>query len=236
MEEGVGKAIVGRKAQLQTNFFESAVGRAHRGEVAMFNTQQMRTKMKPGMPVMEDTASCNSVRHNTSVRMKVARKGDNPGTGLKGDETYVGISQETIVKIVKNKVGPPFRQALYTVEYGKGVLYWDDLLDSCVVHGVGNVVAGGKFSIIDDNGVILGKFWRKGVEEFFTENPEVGVMLVDKLSNAVGIHLWDPIRMTEGGTRRIGPYTTEELDAIGGTVVGTINFEESAEEDIDIAL
>lgn len=235
MEEGVGKALVGTKARLLTQFMESAIGRVHKSGAAMFGIQQMRTVMKPGQMVREDTASPNSVKHNSSVRMKIQRKGDNEGTGKKTDETYRGESQETILKVTKNKVAPPFRQSLFTIEYGKGALYWDDLLDCCVVYGIKNVVPGGKFTIVDDNGEILGKFYRKGAEQFFAENPAAGTLLVDKLSDAVCIHLWDPIRGSKD--RRIGPYTAEERAAVGGSVIDGIVFEESAEDgDVDIAL
>jgi recombination protein RecA len=231
MEKGVGAAVVGNKARLLTQFMESAIGLAHRQQVAVVCTQQMRTVMKPGLPPRETSASPNSVKHNTSLRAKVSRKKDNEGEGKKTDETYQGKSQETIVRIEKNKVGPPFRQALYQIEYGVGVLYWDDLLDCCTVHGVKNVVQGGKFTIVDDNGEILGKFYRKGAEEFFRnpENRDAAIMLVDKLSDAVGIHLWDPLRGSTG--RRIGPYTSEEIEACGGTLIDGIDFEESVPDE-----
>jgi recombination protein RecA len=232
VDQGVGSAVIGSKAKLQTQFIEAAIGKVHRDDIAMFNVQQMRTIMKPGQTPRDDSATqAASMRHNTSVRVKVSRKGDNEGTGRKTDETYVGESQESIARVTKNKVAPPFRQALYTVAYGKGALYWDDLLDSCIVHGVEGVSFTSMFQIVDtETGETYPKFYRKKAEEFFRKNPEVGTMLVDKLSDAVGIHLWDPIRGSRG--RRIGPYTIDEIEAVGGTVIDCVDFEESADDPV----
>lgn len=229
-EHGVGKANVALKARMWGQFIEKAIGAIHRGEVAMFNIQQMRVIMKPGQTPREDSAtSSNSLRHNTSVRIKNSRKGDNEGVGNKGDETYEGNSQETIARVTKNKVGPPFRQALYTIQYGKGAMYWDDLLDCCIVHGVPGVSFSKMFEIVNtETGEAYPKFYRKqgsGAEAFFAKYPGVGIDLVDKLSDKVGIHLWDPIRGSKD--RRIGPYTEEEMEAAG--LDNVIKFESEDE-------
>jgi recombination protein RecA len=220
-EHGVGKANVALKSRMWGQFIEQAIDSIHKGKVAMLNLQQMRVIMKPGQTPREDSAtSSHSLRHNTSCRVKVSRKGDNEGTGNKTDETYEGSSQESIARVIKNKVGPPFRQGLFTIQYGKGVMYWDDLLDCCIVHGISGVSFSKMFEVIDtDTGETYPKFYRKqglGADAFFEKYPELGVKLVDKLSDKVGIHLWDPIRGAKD--RRVGPYSEEELEAMGATV------------------
>lgn len=224
-EQGVGASSVATKAQLQTKFIESIISAVNLHKVALVNVQQQRAMSAGGgaMPLPGSATQALSVKHNTSLRIKVARTKDNTGDGNKSDSSYVGVSQETLAKIEKNKVAPPFRQALYTIKYGEGVLYWEDLLECCIARNmpyVSLVSNGRMYEIIDpDTGEVYPKFYKKSGEgsvQFFKDNPEIGCKLVDKLSDIVCIHLWDPIRGSVD--RRIGPYSQEEIEELGSPV------------------
>ena len=219
-ENGVGKALVGTKARLSTAFTELAVSRVHKSNAAMIVLQQMRTKMAPGQPVRETSASPNSVKHNTSLRIKFSRVSDTI-SGLRGDESMRGDFQESIAKVEKNKVGPPFMQSLFRLGYGSGADYYLNLVNSCIVYKIPNVIPGGKNTIVDDNGEEICKFYPKGAAETLRNYPDTVSLLVDKLSDMVGINLYDPARPN----RHVGPYA----DTIP-------MIEEFANEEVDLLL
>jgi recombination protein RecA len=111
----------------------------------------------------ETTTGGNALKFYSSVRLDIRRIG-----AIKNGEEVVG--NQTRVKVVKNKVAPPFRQAEFEIIYGKGIARDSELVDLGVVHGLVDK-SGSWYSY---NGERIGQ-GKDNVKNYLTEHPEVAV-------------------------------------------------------------
>jgi recombination protein RecA len=110
------------------------------------------------------------------------------GSIKKADEV---IGNETRVKVVKNKVSPPFREALFDILYGEGISREGEIVELGVVHDI--VEKSGAWYAYNGEKIGQGK---DNAREFLKENPELSVEIENKVRAAVGIPLL-PGAMTE---------------------------------------
>ena len=108
----------------------------------------------------ETTTGGNALKFYASVRMDIRRI----GSIKKGDEV---IGNETRVKIVKNKVAPPFKQADFEILYGEGVSFYGELVDLGVAFGF--VQKSGSWYSYGDEKIGQGK---ENAKQFLRDNPE----------------------------------------------------------------
>jgi len=131
----------------------------------------------------ETTTGGNALKFYASVRLDIRRT----GTIKKGDEA---IGNETKVKVVKNKVSPPFKTAEFDILFGEGISREGEILDLGVVHRV--VEKSGAWYAY--NGEKIGQ-GRDNAREFLRENVELRFEIENKVREALGV----PLLPSEGG-------------------------------------
>jgi recombination protein RecA len=127
--------------------------------VIFINQIRMKIGVMFGNP--ETTTGGNALKFYSSVRMDIRRI----GSIKKGDEV---TGNETRVKVVKNKVAPPFRQAIFEILYGEGISREGELIDLGVQHGIVEK-SGAWYSY---NGERIGQ-GKDNVRNFLKENPDI---------------------------------------------------------------
>jgi recombination protein RecA len=133
----------------------------------------------------ETTTGGNALKFYASVRMDIRRIGS-----IKKGEEVVG--SETRVKVVKNKVAPPFRQAEFDILYGEGISREGEILELGVVHGV--VDKSGAWYIY--NGDRLGQ-GKDNCRDFLKENPALAREIEAKIREKAGVASPTPIEAGE---------------------------------------
>jgi recombination protein RecA len=123
----------------------------------------------------ETTTGGNALKFYASVRMDIRRT----GSIKKGDEV---IGNETKVKVVKNKVAPPFREAHFDILYGGGISREGEIVELGVEHKI--VEKSGAWYAYKGEKIGQGK---DNAREFLKEHPEVAVEIENKVRAAVGV-------------------------------------------------
>jgi recombination protein RecA len=160
--------------------------------VIFINQIRMKIGVMFGNP--ETTTGGNALKFYASVRMDIRRI----GSIKKGDEV---IGSETRVKVVKNKVAPPFRQAEFDIMYGKGISREGSLLDMAVDLGI--VKKSGAWFTYE--GEQLGQ-GRENAKSFLVENPEIMVEISEKVMVAAGL------RQAEGSGDTFTPADDQPIE------------------------
>jgi recombination protein RecA len=161
IEGDMGDSLPGLQARLMSQALRklTAVISKSKGTVIFINQIRMKIGVMFGNP--ETTTGGNALKFYSSVRMDIRRIGQ-----IKAGDVVVG--NRTRVKVVKNKVAPPFRQAEFDIMYDEGISVPGDVIDLATTH---NVVekAGAWFSY---KGEKIGQ-GREAAKQYFKENPKV---------------------------------------------------------------
>src|SRR5438132_1603496 len=136
---------------------------------------QIRMKIGVMFGNPETTTGGNALKFYASVRMDIRRI----GSIKKGDEV---IGSETRVKVVKNKVAPPFRQAEFDILYGEGISREGEVLEIGVIHGV--LEKSGAWYIYNTDRLGQGK---DNARDFLKENPQLAREIEAKIREKAGI-------------------------------------------------
>ena len=123
----------------------------------------------------ETTTGGNALKFYSSVRMDIRRV----GSLKKGDEV---VGSETKVKVVKNKVAPPFKQAFFDILYGEGISRHGEIIDLGVEKGI--IQKSGSWYSYNDIRIGQGK---ENVREFLKENKELAVEIENRIRLSYGI-------------------------------------------------
>ena len=163
LEGNMGETQVGGQARLMSHALRKLTGSIHKSNTAVLFINQIRMKigMMSGYGSPETTTGGNALKFYSSVRMDIRRI----QTLKNAEETY-GIRAR--VKVVKNKVAPPFRQAEFEVLYGTGISREAELLDMGVDLGV--VDKSGAWYAFGSERLGQGK---ENVRNFLQENPDI---------------------------------------------------------------
>jgi recombination protein RecA len=161
IEGDMGDSHVGLQARLMSQALRKLTANIKRSNTIVIFINQIRMKIGVMFGSPETTTGGNALKFYSSVRMDIRRI----GAIKKGDEI---IGNNTRVKVVKNKVAPPFRQAEFEILYGEGVSLEGELIELGVQQGLINK-AGSWYSYKDAK---IGQ-GKENVRIYLKENPEI---------------------------------------------------------------
>src|SRR5210317_2172752 len=161
IEGDMGDSHVGLQARLMSQALRKLTGNIKRSNCMVVFINQIRMKIGVMFGSPETTTGGNALKFYSSVRLDIRRI----GAIKKGDEV---IGNQTRVKVVKNKVAPPFKQAEFEILYGEGISRLGELIDLGVQHDIVNK-AGSWYSYGDDR---IGQ-GKDNAREFLREHPEM---------------------------------------------------------------
>ncbi|EAJ7882413.1 recombinase RecA [Campylobacter coli] len=176
IEGDMGDQHVGLQARLMSQALRKLTGIVHKMNTTVIFINQIRMKIGAmGYGTPETTTGGNALKFYASVRLDVRKVAT-----LKQNEEPIG--NRVKVKVVKNKVAPPFRQAEFDVMFGEGLSREGELID----YGV-------KLDIVDKSGAWfsykdkkLGQ-GRENSKAFLKENPEIANEITKEIQNSMGI-------------------------------------------------
>jgi len=131
LEGDMGDSHMGLHARLMSQALRKLTGSISRSKTTIVFINQIRMKIGVMFGNPETTTGGNALKFYASVRLDVRRT----GSIKKGDEV---LGNETKVKVVKNKMAPPFKLAKFSIMYGEGVSHAGEVLDMGVEHGLVN--------------------------------------------------------------------------------------------------
>lgn len=160
----MGDSKMGLHARLMAQATRKLVHLVKKNDICLIWINQYRHKIGVvyGSPVV--TTGGNSLKFYASQRIEISRTGSNKT----GDEV---TSNKIKCKVIKNKVAPPFKQAEFEIEFGKGIDRMKELIDLAVEFGIIKK-AGSWFSLNDEQGTKLGQ-GVDNVKQLFLDNPEM---------------------------------------------------------------
>ena len=165
----MGDSHVGLQARLMSQALRKLAGAISKSKCVIVFINQLREKVGVMFGNPETTAGGRALKYYASVRMDIRRI-----ESIKQDGEVVG--NRTRVKVVKNKVAPPFREAEFDIVYGKGISKEGNILDI----GVNLDIVEKSGSWFSYNGERIGQ-GRENVKKYLEENPEVAKEIEDKI-------------------------------------------------------
>ena len=175
IEGEMGDSHVGLQARLMSQAMRKLSGNMSRSNTAAIFINQLREKIGVMFGSPETTPGGRALKFYSSVRLDVRRI-----ENLKDGAEVVG--SRVRVKVVKNKVAPPFRQAEFDIIYGKGVSREGSLIDVGVEQGF--VKKSGAWFTYDGTQIGQG---RENARQFLLENPDVALDIEKRVRDALGL-------------------------------------------------
>ncbi len=165
IEGEMGDTHVGLQARLMSQALRKITGNVKRSNTLVIFINQIRHKIGVMFGSPETTSGGNALKFYSSVRLDIRRI----GTVKEGDEA---VGNETRVKVVKNKVSPPFKQAEFQIIYNKGINRLGELLDRGSDLGI--VEKSGAWYSLEGEKIGQGK---SKAAEFLEENPKIATKI-----------------------------------------------------------
>ena len=169
IEGDMGDSHMGLQARLMSQALRKLTGNIQRSNTMVIFINQIRMKIGVMFGNPETTTGGNALKFYSSVRMDIRRI----GAIKKGDEI---LGNETRVKVVKNKMAPPFKKAEFQILYGEGISREAELIDLGVEHGF--VEKSGAWYSYGSDRIGQGK---DNVREFLKQNPDIANDIEAKL-------------------------------------------------------
>ena len=169
IEGDMGDHHMGLQARLMSQALRKLTGNIKRSNTLVIFINQIRMKIGVMFGNPETTTGGNALKFYSSVRLDIRRT----GAIKKGDEI---LGNETRVKVVKNKVAPPFKQAEFEIHYGKGISRLGEIIDFGVKLGLVEK-AGAWYSY---QGTRIGQ-GKENAKQYFEQHPE----MVSEIEQAV---------------------------------------------------
>ncbi|AHD09629.1 MULTISPECIES: recombinase RecA [Phaeobacter] len=180
LEGDMGDSNVGVQARLMSQAMRKLTGSISRSNCMVIFINQIRMKIGVMFGSPETTTGGNALKFYSSVRLDIRRIG-----AIKDRDEVVGNA--TRVKVVKNKVAPPFKQVEFDIMYGEGISKMGELLDLGVAAGV--VAKSGAWFSYGDERIGQG---RENAKTYLRENAHIAYDIEDKIRAAHGLEFDRP--------------------------------------------
>jgi len=175
IEGEMGDSQPGLQARLMSQALRKLTASISRSNTMVIFINQIRMKIGVMYGSPETTTGGNALKFYASVRLDIRRIG-----AIKEREEVVG--NQTRVKVVKNKVAPPFKQVEFDIMYGEGVSKWGELIDLGVKAGV--VEKSGAWFSYDSTRLGQG---RENSKNFLRQNPEMAAKIEGEIRQNAGL-------------------------------------------------
>ena len=174
IEGEMGDTFVGLQARLMSQALRKLAGTINKTNCVVIFINQLRMKIGVMYGNPETTTGGNALKFYASVRLDVRRI-----EAIKEGGNVIG--NKTRVKVVKNKVAPPFKEAVFAIMYGQGISKWSELIDLAVQMDI--IQKSGSWFSMGDDRIGQGK---DSVKAYLQERPE----LAEQVEAQVRENLW----------------------------------------------
>ena len=174
IEGEMGDTFVGLQARLMSQALRKLAGTINKTNCVVIFINQLRMKIGVMYGNPETTTGGNALKFYASVRLDVRRI-----EAIKEGGNVIG--NKTRVKVVKNKVAPPFKEAVFDIMYGQGISKWSELIDLAVQMDI--IQKSGSWFSMGDDRIGQGK---DSVKTYLQERPE----LAEQVEAQVRENLW----------------------------------------------
>jgi recombination protein RecA len=175
LEGDIGDQQPGAQARMMSQVLRRLTGAIHKSDTVVVFINQMREKIGVMFGSPKTTSGGNALKFYASVRLEVARVGQ-----IKKGEQVIG--NRTRVKVVKNKVAPPFTEVEFDIYYGKGVCQASELIDFGTELNL--VQKSGSWYSLDNDRIGQG---REAAREYILERPKIAERLRAAILQAKGM-------------------------------------------------
>jgi recombination protein RecA len=175
LEGEMGDSHMGLQARLMSQALRKLTGSISKSRTIVIFINQIRLKIGVMFGNPETTTGGNALKFYASMRLDIRRVGQ-----IKDKETVTG--NQTRVKVVKNKLAPPFRVVDFDIMYGQGISKVGEILDLGVAAGV--VEKSGAWFAYDSQRIGQG---RENAKQFLTENPAVAAAIEQRVRDNAGL-------------------------------------------------
>jgi recombination protein RecA len=175
LEGEMGDSHMGLHARLMSQALRKITGSVSRSKTMLIFLNQIRMKIGVMFGNPETTTGGNALKFYASVRLEIRRIGQ-----IKDREEVVG--NQTRVKVVKNKLAPPFRQVEFDIMYGEGISKVGELIDLGVKAGV--VEKSGAWFSYDSTRIGQG---RENAKQFLRDHPDMAASIEKKVRDDAGV-------------------------------------------------
>ena len=176
LEGDMGDSHMGLQARLMSQALRKLTGTVSRSNTTVIFINQIREKIGVVFGNPETTPGGRALKFYSSIRLEIRRI-----TTIKDGAEMVG--SRVRVKVVKNKVAPPFKKSEFDIMYGKGISYVGDIIDLAVE---GNIVEKtGAWYSYDDMKIGQG---RENAKSFLTENSDIMDAVTEKVKSFMGLN------------------------------------------------
>jgi recombination protein RecA len=186
IEGEMGDQLPGLQARLMSQALRKLTSNIKRTNTLVIFINQIRMKIGVMFGSPETTTGGNALKFYASVRLDIRRI----GSIKRGDEV---VGNETRVKVVKNKIAPPFREALFDIMYGEGISREGEVIELGVNHNI--IDKSGAWYAYNGEKIGQGK---DNTREFLKEHPDMAQEIEGKIRAAVGIPVASAPRRAAG--------------------------------------
>jgi recombination protein RecA len=174
IEGEMGDSHMGLQARLMSQALRKLTGTISKTRTSVIFINQIRMKIGVVFGNPETTTGGNALKFYSSVRLDIRRIGS-----IKDGQEIVG--NRTRVRVVKNKMAPPFTEAEFDILYGEGISQTADLIDTGVMAGI--IEKSGSWYSYDGERVGQG---RRNAQNFLKDNPDIYNSVLNKVNEALG--------------------------------------------------